>query len=108
MDRERIVKTQFHLQRWPFNWKTPSGYLVAWLAQLAGIACIFIVAITFFGIIFGSSWLFIVIAKDISNDMAAFNQTVEKPLKGNDRKDAIKRFSDIVQKYSDAKELILI
>lgn len=75
---------------------------MAWLAQFAGLACIFIVAMTFHGMIFGSSWLFIVIAKDISNDMAAFNQTVETP---NDNDVQLqKRFCDIVQLYSNAKQ----
>lgn len=76
---------------------------MAWLAQLAGLACIFAVATSKFGIIFGSMWLFIVIAQDIQNDMAEFNQTVKTP-NDDDCEGMAERFRDIVQLYSDAKE----
>lgn len=86
-----------------FDSTTPSGYLVAWIGQCAGIGAIVLIVIAFFGIVFGSSWLFIVIADDIKNDVAAFNDIVETQ-KHCDRAMLVKRFRDILKHYLNAKQ----
>lgn len=87
-------------KRWPFDWKTPSGYLVAWLAQFAGSISITITAIAFFNIVLGSCWLFIVFSKDITNDVAAFNVKISK---ADDQAKLMEQFCNLIQIYSDAK-----
>lgn len=80
---------------------------MAWIGVCAGLAAVIKISIAFFGIIFGSCWLFVVIAKDITNDVAAFNNTVET-LKiehiDRNRAELLKSFCDIMQNYLDAKQ----
>lgn len=94
--------------RWPFDWETPVGYFVAWQAQFFGMLCCMAIAISGFNIIFGSSWLFIVIAEDITNDVAKFNANTIKITKNCDRAELMERFCYIIQNYSDAKESVSI
>lgn len=83
----------------PFEWKAPFGYLVAWFAQLAATVAIANFGIGFFNIVFASSWLFIVIAEDLTSDMNAFNNTIESLR----RTELMIRFYNIVKSYSVAK-----
>lgn len=94
-------------ERLPFDWRTPSGYLVAWLTQCVEGASIVATDILFLGIVFGSSWLFIVIAEDITYDVIAFNNlvtTLKTEDNDSDHAELIKRFCDIIQQYMDAKQ----
>lgn len=95
--------------RWPFDWKTPLGYLVAWSGEFAGFEAGVIIAVPCFNIIFGSSWLFIIIADDITNGVAAFNNSVKILVKDklNERVQLMKRFCDITRNYSDTKQCVM-
>lgn len=93
--------------RWPFDWRTPFGYFLAWLSQSTGVAAVTLAVIPFYCILFGSCWLFIVIARDITADVAAFNKVIKtrRDSAGADRLMAsIHGFCDIVRNYSDVKE----
>lgn len=74
---------------------------MAWILQCAGMYEVIIFA-PFFCYIFASCWLFINIADDITNDVVALNNAVKTPDTG--RAELMKRFCDIVQFYTDAKE----
>lgn len=93
--------------RCPFDWRTPSGYSVAWFAQFVGLAGVITNAVLLFGIVFGSNWLFIVMADDIKSDLAAFNDnnTVEV-LKNRNHADLLKRFIVTMQNYVNAKQWV--
>lgn len=86
--------------------KTPFGYVLAWLAQLAGLAAMTQFSMGNFNIIFGSCWLFIVNAEDLTNDMTAFNNDTRlvNAKKSSDRSHLIKHICDIMQSYSNAKQ----
>ena len=86
----------------PFNWKTPFGYLVAWCGQAAGWSVVITVAIPHFTFCFGSSLIFIFIAKDITKDLVDFNDIVKAPNVNLD--DIMERFCNMIRLYSDAKE----
>lgn len=88
--------------RLPFDWHTPFGYLVAFFCQYIGSACIMTGYIQFFSLLFGSFWLFIVIADDMTNELATLNNIV-KTTNGN-RMELMKRFCHIIQTYADAQE----
>lgn len=88
--------------RYPFDWKTPAGYLVAFLAQAFGILCGASAFMQFLNLFFGSCWLFTFIAEDITKDSAAFN-TAAKATNRN-CVELMSRFCDMLQIYSDAKE----
>lgn len=77
---------------------------MAWLGQCAGVATIIIAVIPFFNIIFASSWLFIKIAEDLTNDVVAFNKDTVEKLKSNYRSKLIKQFLILIEHYSDAKQ----
>lgn len=93
----------FYPTWWPFDWKTPSGYLMAWVGQCAGVGTIITIPITFFNTVFGSKWLFMVIAEDITNDLAAFNSDTVKKLNESNRAGSMTRFCAIIQLYTNAK-----
>lgn len=90
--------------RWPFDWRTPFGYLVALIGQCAAAGSMITVSFPFLNMIFGSCWIFIVIAGDITNDVAAFNDTVEILSSTSDRAESLERIRDIIQNCSDAKQ----
>lgn len=91
------------MQRWPFDWIIPFGYFVAWIGHFTGGAAVLLIAIQCFGIVFGSCWIFIVIANDITNDMATVNKIV-KIHEDIDSADLMKRFCNLIQEYSGAKQ----
>lgn len=90
-------------KRYPFDWRTPVGYLFAWIAQCLAVFGVMAV-IPFFNIIFGSSWLFYVITDDIKNDVAAFNATLKTEKGNGDRSELIERFLNVIHCYSDVKQ----
>lgn len=93
----------FIRKRYPFDWRTPYGYLVAWLAQCAAGTTVGCSVTQFLNLVFGSCWLFIFIAEDIAQDVAAFNIIAATT---PDKKSAelMKRFCDMVQIHLDAKQ----
>lgn len=93
----------YFMSWWPFDWRTPFGYFVAWSAQFAGITANIISSAPFFDIVLGSSWLFNVMVEDMRNDVAAFNGIVQT-LKRNERVVLMESFCDCIRNYSDAKQ----
>lgn len=94
-------------ERWPFDGKTPFGYLMKWLAECIGSSALTVTAIPSFNIAVGSCWLFMVIADDITNDMVEFNNAVKLlkvKCKFSDRVELMERFRENIQNYSDAKQ----
>lgn len=87
--------------RFPFDWKTPLTYAVAWSLQFAGGCGVFTIEMPFFGFYFGSCWLFVFIAGDITQDLVAFNKG---ELVNRNRVEKMTRFCDIIRIYSDAKQ----
>lgn len=85
-------------KRFPFDWKTPCGYLAAFLSQCAGAVAITCAYMHFLNIAIGAVCLFVYIAEDITNDLAAFNTDINTP-KPN-RAD----FCNVVQTYLNAKQ----
>lgn len=87
--------------RLPFDWRSPLGYPVAWLSQFVGGCVGYAIAIPFLSLFFDSCWLFIFVAEDITHDLTAFNSDQAENEMLVER---LKRFCDIVQLYSDAKQ----
>lgn len=88
-------------QRFPFNWKTPLGYLVGWLAESAGFYNLALMVVLLVNSVISTCWFFIFMTDDITNDLEAFNNDVKTK---QNRDDQINRFASIVQFYSEAKE----
>lgn len=92
-----------HRKRYPFNWKSPAGYLVAWMAQWVVGPTSGSLYIQFPNIFFASCWLFMFIAEDITQDVLKFN-TIVTTTSDETCAELTKRFCDTVHIYSDAKE----
>lgn len=88
--------------RYPFNWKTVTGYLAAWISECAGSATIAFSITQFLNLFMGSCWLFIHIADDITKDLVAFNIDVRAAKQNH--AESMERFRYMVQIYSDAKQ----
>lgn len=86
----------------PFDWKTPYGFFPAYLAQCVGVAANLMPFVQFFNFIFGSCWLFIFIAEDITKDLSAFNIITTTTF--DDGIGLADRFCDIIKVYLDAKQ----
>lgn len=87
--------------RWPFDWRTPLGYLVAYPAQCVGNIYIAYIYVDFLNLYFGSCWLFYFIAKDIVKDLVAFNTVMEQSKKTHAV--LMERFCNMVQVFMNAK-----
>lgn len=114
------------LQRYPFDWKTPHTYLIAYIPQCMGNVRIFhishfheifvdynhlriynqvfigVVFAQFLNLTFGSCWLFMFIADDLGKDLTDFN-IVTHTSNANDAK-LMEKFCDLVKIYTDAKQ----
>lgn len=88
--------------RLPFDWKTPFGYFIALFLEIPALYTMLFNALTLLCLFFGSSWIFIQFAEDITNDLKQLKRNKE-----TDRNDRIlkKHFFSAVQFYSDAKQL---
>lgn len=87
----------------PFDWKSPVGYVVAWLSEILALSAGSLSIFPVLSSIFASSWLFITIADaDLTQEMANFNIDVKASGEHGDG-ELIIRFCNIVQLYSDAK-----
>lgn len=93
------------MKRWPFDWKTPCGYLLAWFVEYVGLTAIVVTSTPLYCIVFGSCFLLIVIAKDITQDTVAFNTAV-KTINAKDRTQLMKQFCKIVRNWEDAKRWV--
>lgn len=90
------------IQRFPFDWKNPGGYLVAFSAEVILISCAAIAGAlaTNFGI--GINLILISMAKDVEADMLSINQAIKnRP----NRSQMVKQFKDFVRFCSDSKQL---
>lgn len=92
--------------RFPFDWKTPSGYLVAWIAQLVGLFALYTAVIPFFIFIFGLCWLFNAIVRDISVDSSVAFKNIKMTADGYPDAESIERICDAIQLHSDAKQYV--
>lgn len=89
--------------RFPFDWKSPCGYLVALAVE--GVACISmpLMGAPSFCLLIGACILLSTLAKGIANDMRNFNaDTVALNQSNNAFKS---RFTIILQKFANAKQL---
>lgn len=66
----------FPMTRWPFDWRSPAGYIVAWICGNFGLASVIFGFVPFSNYLLGSCWLFIFIADDIAEDLNEFNIVV--------------------------------
>lgn len=74
---------------------------MAWFMEFAATISGATTGILFLNLTFGSSLLFMFIADDIKEDLVEFNKDVTANRNSGER---TKRFCDIVQIHSDAKE----
>lgn len=87
---------------WPFNWRTPIGYLVVLAIELLCDLCArawFVPTVCFF---IGLCWLSVAFAKDITIDLNFLNIGGKS---NRSQVKLIKRFCGIVQLYADARQL---
>lgn len=92
-------------QSYPFDWRTPYGYFVAWMAQCVGGESTATIYVQFLNLVFGSCWLFVFIAEDITKDVFAFNIIAKAKTTSNENHTELtKCFRDMVQIYSEAKQ----
>lgn len=104
----KTMKTQnfvFLQIRMPFDWRTPYGYLPAWLVQSLVASAESILIAQFLNFDIGNCWLFIFIAEDITNDLATFNTFIKATSNGSIIK-LTEHFCDLIQIYSDAKQWV--
>lgn len=105
-DLKRNYFTHFgHLRMLPFDWKTPLGYAVASLAEAVAFSAVCVGVIPVLSLVFASSWLFIIIADDdITHKLAAFSNDVQISHEHYQEELMRRRFCDIIQLYSNAKQ----
>lgn len=87
----------------PFDWRAPLSYLVAWFIQLAANFSLNLSVIPFFILMFASSWLFVAITDEITQELTAFNNNIKILAEKNHGK-LIRCLCDIIQLYSNAKQ----
>lgn len=99
------MKLIFYILRsFPFDWKTPFGYTVAWISETVAISAAGAIVLSVMFLILGSSWLFLTVADhDLTKELAAFNIDVKTSAE-KDHEELMQRFCNIMQVFSDVKE----
>lgn len=87
----------------PFDWKTPFGYLVAWIFEAVSIGGITIAITTTLCLVFASSCLFVAIAADdMSQNLTIFNIDLNRSQR-HGHEELMERFCDIIRTFSSTK-----
>lgn len=92
----------FYLPRFPFNWKTPFGYLFAFSSQCLEAITTISSLLPMMCFLAGSCWLLVYFIEDITNDLSRFNLKSEK--KANARKKN-EQFCNIMKLHGNLKRL---
>lgn len=98
----QFTKNFFLHLRLPFNWRTPFGYLIAFLCEFASAYATCLYSGALGNLLVSSCYVEICIVKDITIDLIAMNRC--EKFEGNQMEIRM-RFCDVVQLYSDAKQL---
>lgn len=90
--------------RLPFDWHTPSGYLIAFLAQTIESFFTVYSACPILCIVVGSCWLFIAFVRELTSELPTLNAAI----KSSDERRHLhvkKQLCEIIELYSDVKQL---
>lgn len=87
--------------RLPFDWKTPSGYLLASIFFAGAIFCLLFGFIPLPCLFVGSCWLFICFATDMKNELKKLNVSA----KNKNYRELTQRFSKLIEMHVDVKQL---
>lgn len=90
-----------YTSRWPFNEKTPIGFLFQSIFQFAESFFWIIVTLTALSFLLGSCWLFMSFSEDIKNDLSVFNIKRSKQTSAQVKR----KFRKIVKVFSSVHEL---
>lgn len=88
--------------RWPFDWKTPIGFLIAFTIEFAADIYTQIWLILNMGFFISLCWLSIAFSKDIANDLNFLNFGGAS---NHRQARLIRRFCGTIQLYADARQL---
>lgn len=92
----------FDFDRLPFNWKTPFGYLVAFVSQYLGSTFVLTIFTVVMNLVYETCWFFITVARDIRKELTEFNADVRTSHENPEK--MTKRFVELIQIFSDAKQ----
>lgn len=91
--------------RYPFEWKSPIGYLAAYFCQLTGTFCCNLTSTTVVTLFIGSCWLDSAFIEDITNNLSLLNKSNANNSGDRTKKDI---FRDIIQFHVDIRRLSTI
>lgn len=112
LKRSAFNKFQFHFEsnefvflqpRFPFDWKTPLGYLFAFSSQCLEAYTSIASVLPMICFLAGSCWLFVCFAKDVTYDLSLFN--VNSNSAGNDKGRMKQQLCKIIKLHGNLKEL---
>lgn len=91
----------FRSSRWPFDAKTPLGFLVQSFFGFMECFSLLLIILTALSFLIGSCWLFISFAEDITNDLSVLS-IVSSPM------DVNQPLCEIIKAFSDVHELSIV
>lgn len=80
------------LNRIPFEWKTPHGYLLAFIAQFVAFYYLVQVATFLLSFFSASGWTLIAIVDDINNELNTLDEMVKSEQNGQQIKEKLFQF----------------
>lgn len=92
----------FH-SRLPFNWKTPSGYLIAFLLQAVSIFCVAQTCACNLNLLFGSCEMLISFTKDIKEQLEYLSFLCANNQSEEQQTELKQKLSEFIQFHSTAK-----
>lgn len=95
----------FQRERFPFDWRNPIGYMIAFAIEYLSFFCVVRVAVCLTTFIPGTFWILISITDDLKCD---FNTVNELAKSEGSRLQITEKFYELISFQSDAKQLSII
>lgn len=96
------------IKRYPFDWKTPVGYVACLVIQIPSIFILVEVYVDILALFVGFCTFMTDFANDLSENLRKMNEDFNRVINGNstiiERTDIKSNFMDIIQFHSDARE----
>lgn len=97
--KKKFKRISLNLLRFPFNWRTPFGYLIAFFSQTVTFFCCLQYCSGVLCSFYGFCWILMAFGKDITREWIEINNIVVSP------KDLKRKIIDIIRFHSKVKQL---
>lgn len=95
-----LSQSAFLFSRAPFNWRTPSGYLIVFTIQTITIVFMVHMSSCFMSLLIGSCWIVMTFSDELKSELNALNES-----KSINNQELTRKLSNFVQFHTETIQL---